>query len=47
MTKRTPNAKPNSDDDLGKKLLQSIREMKSGKVARATQVAPIKWRQPA
>jgi putative transcriptional regulator len=27
-------------EDLGKKLLQSVREMKAGKAARATQVAP-------
>lgn len=40
MTKPTSKAKPVSDEDLGKKLLQSIREMKSGKVARATQVVP-------
>ncbi|MCC2637832.1 MAG: family transcriptional regulator [Moraxellaceae bacterium] len=26
--------------ELGEKLLQSVREMKAGKVARATQVAP-------
>lgn len=29
-----------SSQDIGEKLLQSIREMKAGKVARSTQVAP-------
>lgn len=38
MTKRTIKAA--SDNELGEKLLKSIREMKAGKVARATQVAP-------
>ena len=27
-------------EELGEKLLQSVREMKAGKVARATQIAP-------
>ena len=40
MTKRISKTQPSSGEDLGKKLLQSIREMKSGKIARATQVAP-------
>lgn len=29
-----------TSSELGEKLLQSIREMKAGKAARATQVAP-------
>ncbi len=41
MTKRT--AKPTkamTGEELGLKLLQSVREMKAGKAARATQIAP-------
>src|SRR5690606_12345351 len=40
MTKRTSRVTPASGEELGQKLLQSIREMKAGKVARVTQVAP-------
>jgi putative transcriptional regulator len=40
MTRRASKTKASSGQDLGKKLLQSIREMKSGKIARATQVTP-------
>ena len=40
MTKRISKTKSASGEDLGKKLLQSIREMKTGKIARATQVTP-------
>jgi putative transcriptional regulator len=38
MTNKTAN----TGSDLGEKLLQSVREMKSGKVACATQAAPNK-----
>jgi putative transcriptional regulator len=41
MTKRTPKTtKVMSGEQLGQKLLQSVREMKAGKAARTTQVAP-------
>lgn len=40
MTKRISKAKPAADEELGKKLLQSVREMKAGKAARTTQVTP-------
>ena len=36
MSKSTEN----SAEELGKKLLQSVREMRSGKAARSTQIAP-------
>lgn len=41
MTKRT-SARPKTmtGDELGQKLLQSVREMKAGKAARATRIAP-------
>jgi len=38
MTTRKAN-KPTSSEELGLKLLQSVREMKAGKFARVTQVA--------
>lgn len=41
MTKRTnKKVETMSGEELGLKLLQSVREMKAGKAARATQVAP-------
>ena len=40
MTKRTSKLKATTGEELGQKLLQSIREMKAGKVARATQITP-------
>jgi putative transcriptional regulator len=40
MTKRTSKpTKSMNGEELGKKLLQSVREMKAGKAARVTQVA--------
>ena len=36
MSKSTEN----SAEELGNKLLQSVREMRSGKAARSTQIAP-------
>jgi putative transcriptional regulator len=40
MAKRTSKSKPASGEELGRKLLQSVREMRAGKAARVTQVAP-------
>lgn len=40
MTKRTVKSRAITGEELGQKLLQSIREMKAGKAARKTQVAP-------
>lgn len=41
MTKRTSkSSKAMTGEELGNKLLQSVREMKAGKAARTTQVAP-------
>jgi putative transcriptional regulator len=42
MTKRTTKttSKAMTGEEFGVKLLQSVREMKAGKAARATQVAP-------
>lgn len=41
MTKRTSKkSEAMTGEELGLKLLQSVREMKAGKAARATQVAP-------
>ena len=41
MTKRTTKAANEmSAEELGRKLLLSVREMKAGKAARATRVAP-------
>ena len=41
MTKRTvQSTKSMTGEELGSKLLQSVREMKAGKAARATRVAP-------
>lgn len=41
MTKRTSKSrKAMTGEELGLKLLQSVREMKAGKAARATQAAP-------
>jgi putative transcriptional regulator len=42
MTKKRVSAKSETmtGEELGQKLLKSIREMKAGKAARATQVAP-------
>lgn len=41
MTKRTSRSrKAMTGEELGKKLLRSVREMKAGKAARATKVAP-------
>lgn len=41
MTKRTSQkSEAMTGEELGLKLLQSVREMKAGKAARATQVAP-------
>jgi putative transcriptional regulator len=41
MTKSiSKNTKAMTGEELGQKLLTSIREMKAGKAARATQVAP-------
>lgn len=41
MTKRiSKTAKAMTGDELGQKLLQSVREMKAGKAARTTQVMP-------
>ena len=41
MTRKTSmNAEAMSGEELGKKLLQSVREMKAGKAARVTRVAP-------
>lgn len=41
MTKRTSkSSKAMTGEGLGLKLLQSVREMKAGKAARATQVVP-------
>lgn len=39
---RTTASKPESisGEELGRKLLQSVREMKAGKAARITQIAP-------
>mgnify|MGYP001262194460 CR=1 FL=1 len=41
MTKRISKTTPAmTGEELGQKLLQSVREMKAGKAARTTQVAP-------
>lgn len=40
MIKRTAKPKAMTGEELGQKLLKSIREMKAGKAARVTQVAP-------
>jgi putative transcriptional regulator len=41
MSKRKVTAvKSMTGNDLGKKLLQSVKEMKTGKIARITEVAP-------
>lgn len=41
MTKRTSKTtKAMTGEELGQKLLQSVREMKAGKAVRTTQVAP-------
>jgi putative transcriptional regulator len=41
MSKRKVTAtKAMTGNDLGKKLLQSVKEMKAGKIARVTEVAP-------
>lgn len=43
MTKRTTRpGKTMTGEELGHKLLQSVREMKAGKAARSTRVAPNK-----
>jgi len=40
MAKRTTKTKAMTGEELGQKLLRSVREMKAGKAARATRVAP-------
>jgi len=40
MASRTQSKGTSSGEDLGHKLLQSVREMKAGQVARSTKVGP-------
>ncbi len=40
MATTEPNGAPSSAEDLGVKLLQSVREMKAGQAARTTRVEP-------